>query len=259
MAGRGRVNLITFTAEDLIAPDTLVLRDRRLQHLLSVNRPEIGSFLKVGELGGMIGHGEVIELSPEQVTLRIRLDTPPPPKREVILVLALPRPKMLKRILQMVVTLGVTELILVNSFRVEKSFWQSPWLSEAAIAEQLRLGLEQAGDTIAPRVTLAPRFKPFVEDDLPALLAGREGWVAHPEVVENATSAALIATNAPLGKGQRLSATTVPTVLAVGPEGGFIAYEVEKLQAAGMRCCDLGPRILRVETAVAVALGQLLP
>lgn len=246
------MNLITYASEDLIAPDTLVLRDRRLQHLLTVNRPEVGSFLKVGELGGMIGHGEVIALSPEQATLRIRLDAQPPPKRDVILVLALPRPKMLKRILQMVVTLGVTELILINSFRVEKSFWQSPWLSEAAIAEQLRLGLEQAGDTVAPRVTLAPRFKPFVEDDLPTLMQGRQGWVAHPAKQANGPQEGSAET-------RRLSPSTKPTLLAIGPEGGFIAYEIEKLQAAGLICCDLGPRILRVETAVAVALGQLLP
>lgn len=248
------MNLITFTSADLIAPDTLELRDRRLQHLLAVNRPEIGSLLKVGELGGMIGRGEVIALSLEQATLRIRLDAPPPPKRDVILVLALPRPKMLKRILQMVVTLGVTELILINSFRVEKSFWQSPWLSEAAIVEQLRLGLEQAGDTVAPRVTLAPRFKPFVEDDLPSLMRGRQGWVAHPAIVMPEDAAQPLS-----AEPNRLSPSTKPTLLAIGPEGGFIAYEVEKLQSAGLICCDLGPRILRVETAVAVALGQLLP
>lgn len=241
------MNLITFTADDLTAPDTVVLRDRRLQHLLNVQRPAVGDFLKVGELSGLMGRGELIELSLEQATLRIALDTPPPAKRDLIVVLALPRPKMLKRIVQMVVTLGVSELILVNSYRVEKSFWQSPWLSETALAEQLRLGLEQAGDTVAPRVTLKPRFKPFVEDDLPALLLGRQGWVAHPAA--KSAAAAL---------PQRLSPTSAPALLAIGPEGGFIAYEIEKLQAAGLACCDLGPRILRVETAVAVALGQLL-
>lgn len=248
------MNLISFSADDLIAPDTLVLRDRRLQHLLTVHRAEVGSVLTVGELGGRIGRGEVLALSAAQATLRIGLDTAPPIKRDVILLLALPRPKMLKRIVQMVVTLGVSELVLINSFRVEKSFWQSPWLSEAAIAEQLRLGLEQAGDTIAPNVTLAPRLKPFVEDDLPALMQGRQGWVAHP-----AARAAADAERSGSAMAQRLQPTSAPTLLAIGPEGGFIRYEVEKLEAAGLIRCDLGPRILRVETAVAVALGQLQP
>lgn len=251
------MNLITFEADDLIAPNTLVLRDRRLQHVLGVHKAQVGDSLKVGELGGLMGHGELIALTSDEATLRICLDTPPPAKRDVILVLALPRPKMLKRIVQMVVTLGVSELVLINSYRVEKSFWQSPWLSETAMAEQLRLGLEQAGDTVAPRVSLRPRFKPFVEDDLPALMQGRDGWVAHPALRQaGATGQPGDITTAP---AQRLAPRAAPTLLAIGPEGGFIAYEVEKLQAAGLQCCDLGPRILRVETAVAVALGQLLP
>jgi 16S rRNA (uracil1498-N3)-methyltransferase len=48
------------------------------------------------------------------------------------------------------------------------------------------------------------------------------------------------------------------TVLAaVGPEGGFTDDEVALARAAGWRVLDLGPRILRVETA-ALALAVLL-
>lgn len=42
------------------------------------------------------------------------------------------------------------------------------------------------------------------------------------------------------------------TVIAVGPEGGLVAEEVETAQAAGWCLVDLGPRILRVETAALV-------
>jgi 16S rRNA (uracil1498-N3)-methyltransferase len=41
---------------------------------------------------------------------------------------------------------------------------------------------------------------------------------------------------------------------AIGPEGGFTSEEIEKARAANWRLVDLGPRILRVETA-AVALA----
>jgi 16S rRNA (uracil1498-N3)-methyltransferase len=47
------------------------------------------------------------------------------------------------------------------------------------------------------------------------------------------------------------------TVAAVGPEGGFTEDEVALACAAGWRLLDLGPRILRIETA-AIALAVLL-
>jgi 16S rRNA (uracil1498-N3)-methyltransferase len=37
--------------------------------------------------------------------------------------------------------------------------------------------------------------------------------------------------------------------MAIGPEGGFTDAEVAQALAAGWQAVDLGPRILRVETA----------
>jgi hypothetical protein len=48
-------------------------------------------------------------------------------------VLALPRPKMLRRILRALAEVGVKELHLINSYRVEKSYWQSPLLAPTAL------------------------------------------------------------------------------------------------------------------------------
>ena len=229
------MNLIILAPDDFVSDHEVVLTGRRLAHVLAVHQATVGESLRVGALNGLMGSGEITELSPERLCMRVMLSESPPPKQPVILVLALPRPKMLKRILQMVTTLGVEHVVLINSYRVEKSFWQSPWLTEAAIREQLLLGLEQARDTVLPKITLAKRFKPFV-------LMGREGWLAHP----------VDASECPTHVGQ-------PQLVAIGPEGGFIPYEVSLLQAAGLKPVSLGARILRVETAVAVALGKLLP
>ena len=144
------------------------------------------------------------------------------------------------RVLQTVSSMGLPRLGLLNSYRVEKSFWQTPFLEPAAIHEQLILGLEQARDTVLPEVIIEKRFKPFIEDQLPALAAGTLGLVGHPgdypacpRAVEQAVT------------------------LAIGPEGGWIPYEVEKLQEAGLQPVQLGSRILRVETAVTALLARL--
>jgi RsmE family RNA methyltransferase len=147
---------------------------------------------------------------------------------------------MFRRTLQTCATLGVKELWLINSYKVEKSFWQTPWLQQPALRDNLVLGLEQARDTLMPRVHIRKLFKPFVEDELPALLAGKQALVAHP------------------GSAQPCPVHLQgPAVLCIGPEGGFTDYEVDKLQQAGCQAVHLGQRILRVETAVPVLVSRL--
>jgi 16S rRNA (uracil1498-N3)-methyltransferase len=46
--------------------------------------------------------------------------------------------------------------------------------------------------------------------------------------------------------------------LYIGPEGGWSAEEMSLFGARGIRCLSLGPRVLRVETAVAAALAAWL-
>lgn len=234
------MNLLLLEDSDFVAPDRVLLNGRRLRHLQEVHRAAVGDSLRVGRIGGLMGQGQLLRLDVDAAELSIELQQPPPAKLPVTLLLALPRPKMLKRILQAVASQGVERLVLLNSYRVEKSFWQTPFLSPEAIREQLILGLEQSRDTVLPEVSIEQRFKPFVEDRLPYLTAGRLGLVAHPGDYPACPRA-----------------IEQPLTLAIGPEGGWIAYEVDKLQEAGLQPVQLGPRILRVETAVTALLGRL--
>ena len=234
------MNLLLLEDGDFIAPDRVRLQGRRLQHLREVHRAECGDSLRVGRLGGLMGRGELLSLDAVQAELQISLDTPPPAKLPLTLLLAVPRPKMLKRVLQTVSAMGVARLVLLNSYRVEKSFWQTPFLEPDAIREQLILGLEQARDTVLPEVTLEKRFKPFVEDRLPALAEGTQGLTGHPGDYPACPRA-----------------VDGPVTLAIGPEGGWIPYEVELLRLAGLQPVQLGERILRVETAVPALLARL--
>ena len=149
---------------------------------------------------------------------------------------------MLKRTFQTLAAMGVKRIVLMNTYRVEKSYWQTPWLQPEAIREQLILGLEQARDTVLPEVILEKRFKPFVEDRLSAMGVGMRKLVAHP-----------------VSEQECPSHLAEPVMLAIGPEGGFIPYEVERLLEYGFECVHLGSRILRVETAVPVLLSRLSP
>lgn len=216
------------------------LQGRRLKHVLDVHRAAVGDELCVGMLNGNIGTCRVTLLNDSVLEMDVLLDQPPPSPLPMTLILALPRPKVLKRVLRSVSAMGVKRIILLNSFRVEKSYWQSPVLNSDALQEQLVLGLEQARDTMLPEVLLRPLFKPFVEDELPGLIKDTLPLVAHP------TASALC----PRDVKQAMT-------LAIGPEGGFIPYEIEKLVECGFRPVQMGERILSVETAVPALISRL--
>ena len=237
------MNIILLEKNDFIESDLATVSGVRSQHIADVLRAEPGRSLKVGLLGGGVGDGIVESVDRNVVSLRIAdLSGNPPPASPATLLVALQRPKTMRKILQNATAMGVKRFFIINTWKVEKSYWSSPLLTDEGFREQLILGLEQAGDTVLPKIELKRRFKPFVEDELAALLADAEGYVAHP--------------GAPTPCPWFSSAVISPCVCAVGPEGGFTEYEVAKLAAAGMTPVNIGPRPLRSEYAVAALLAR---
>ena len=234
------MNMLLLTSN--ISDNACNVRDRQLRHLLDVHKAKVGDSFKVGHINGLMGTGTIVQLDKEQATLTLDLSQDPPPPIPLTMLLALPRPKMLRRTLQTIATMGVKTLYLINSSRVEKSFWQSPFLSPEAIEHQLILGLEQASDTLLPEVHLRKLFKPFVEDELSDLIRGTIPLVAHPNTDKNC----------PVDISEKIT-------LAIGPEGGFIPYEIDKLKEIGFQAVHVGPRILRVENAVPSIISRLFP
>lgn len=235
------MNLILLFKDDFTDSTKKVrLVGRRLKHVLEVHRAKAGDELCVGLEGSSIGTGTVTHIDDKVLEMDIELKQGPPPPLPLTLVLALPRPKVLRRVLSSASAMGIKRIFLINSFRVEKSFWQSPVLDGETIKKQLVLGLEQAKDTILPEVFLRKRFKPFVEDELPDISRGTLRIVAHPTAPEQC----------PRTTGSNVT-------LAIGPEGGFIPYEIEKFAEAGFTTINLGERILPVETAVPFLISRL--
>ena len=234
------MNLILLAPEQALSDQQYKLSDRQIEHISKVLKKGHGDKLRVGVLNGLIGDA-VLDKSQWRVTIETVENDPPKPL-PMELVLALPRPNMLKRTLMNITAMGVKKIHLLHSAKVEKSYWQSPVLKENSIYDYLVEGLEQARDTVLPEVHQYTRFRPFVEDVLPDLLVERMGLVAHPYQAEPC----------PVDLEQAC-------VLAIGPEGGWNDFEMQKWSDAGMQCVHLGDRILKVETAVPVLLSRLYP
>jgi len=228
--------------------------EQQLTHIKEVLKSKVGDSLTIGEMGGNLGKATIAEINENEVLLAdVTLDKKPPAKLDLTVVLALPRPKVLRRLIMDMTSLGVNKLIIVNSYRTQKSYWQSPLLE--CIDEFVFEGLQQAIDTVPLEVEFKKRFKPFVEDDFPDLLADKEqsdAVIAHPYTTQSWK-------NYLDGlKCKNSDKKIMPKILCVGAEGGWIDYEVELLCKHGCTAVSLGERILRTETVVSVLLGQWL-
>lgn len=246
------MNCILLPESDIALPYAQINDPAQITHIHKVLNLQLGDTLKIGQLGGHLGTAVINEMTPNNIQLAdVQLDTAPPPKLDVTVVLALPRPKVLRRLIMDMTALGVRDIVLINSYRTQKSYWQSPLL--ARLDEFVLEGLQQGVDTVAPRIRLQKRFKPFVEDELASLIT-HDAIVAHPyselSLTQYLQRHAL--QSAPSTKA------ALPSVVCIGSEGGWIDYEIELLAAQGCQAVHMGSRILRTEAAVNVLLGQWL-
>jgi RsmE family RNA methyltransferase len=229
------MNLVLLHEEDFIGDARVRLTGRRLEHVTNIHRANVGDTLTVGVINGKVGRGTITRLD-DALELEVTLDSEPPPKLPLTLVLALPRPKVLNRVIASATSLGAERIVLINAWRVEKSYWKSPRLSEENLELQRILGLEQARDTVMPEL----EFRRFFRDYLDNAPSDTRKLVAHPQA----------AIECP--RDIKEAAT-----LVIGPEGGFIEQEVASLIERGFEAVTIGNRILRVETAVAALIARL--
>lgn len=240
--------MILVREEELLPGSRLTtLVDGRARHLLEVLRVGPGAAVRVGLLDGPLGEGTVAEVGSGQVVLScVFEDTAPEPPRTDLL-LALPRPKVLNRLWPQLAALGVGRIVLVNAARVERFYFDSHVLAPGAYTARLIEGLQQAGDTRLPQVLVRMRFKPFVEDELNAAFPESLRLVADPG------GGRRMADFFPPGRAERPQRV----LLAVGPEGGWVPFELELLERRGFQVVGLGRRTLRTDTACVALLGAL--
>jgi RsmE family RNA methyltransferase len=238
------VNLLLLHPEDRAKDQRFIVRGRRAAHVAEVLRAEAGKTVRAGLLEGPIGEARVIRVGEMEVELELVLEGEPPERPRVDLVLAIPRPKSLAKLLPEVSALGIDRLILLRTWRVQKPYLTVQLLEPEHYRPLLHEGMMQGRSTREPEVKIEPLFRPFIEDRARELFASSSvRLVAHP--------------TAEISIGEVKIAPEARVAIAIGPEGGFIPYEIEAFAGAGFVPVRLGPRPLRVETACVAALAQI--
>jgi RsmE family RNA methyltransferase len=228
------MNLILLQAQDFHEDGLVVLTDERARHIRKVLKAGPGKIVRIGMLNGAFGKGTVLAVDKQRVCSQCVFDKEIPPKPRIDLLLAMPRPKVIKRLWAQLAALGVGRIVVVNADKVERFYFDSHVLDPGFFNPLLIEGLQQARCTRLPDVQVRRFFKPFVEDELDALSAGSLKLVADPSGEKRISD---------------LVYDTERVMLAVGPEGGWTPYELDKLQEHGFERFRMGSRILRTDTA----------
>lgn len=238
------MNLVLIDPADFVAAGEAELDERRFVHLTGVLKlDQRGGSFRAGVRDGSIGRGEVLVFDDTSRRVRIKFtpESEPPAPPPLILAAALPRPKSFRKVLHAAVSMGVKELHFFASWKVDKSYWNTPFIAEPRLGEEVVLALEQSVDTVTPAIHFHRRFKIFAEDELPVIARGTRLLLAHP--------------------GGGAAPCPAPgrekTTLLLGPEGGFTAYEADLLRSIGARQITFGKRILRTEFALPALIAKL--
>ena len=235
------MNRILISSDEPDGHGRVRLSDHRAAHILRVLRLGAGATLRVGVVNGPHGTAVIESVAGEGVDVRCTLEREAPSPPRIDLLLALPRPKVMKRLWAPLASLGLGRIIVTNAARVERNYFDTHWLEPEAYRPLLLEGLQQSGDTWLPAVDVRREFRPLVEDALDALCPGTLRLVGDP-------AAAAPVRDVPALPGCRF-------LLAVGPEGGWTDFELDLLARHGFARVSAGGGALRSDVACMVLLA----
>ncbi len=213
-----------------------VLTGPEAHHLAHVLRAKPGQAVVVFDGSGQEWDAQIREVGRSQVRLTVLASRTLDRELTVPLVLGvgLPRGDRQRGAVERAVELGVTRLV--------------PLIAERSVAEITPAVLQRLRRGVIDAAKQCGRNRLMtVDSPLPcatffaAAPPTAAAWIAHPG--REAASALALAGALPPDRHQRW--------IAIGPEGGFTEEELALARRHHWSLLDLGPRILRVETAIA--------
>ena len=242
------MNLIILEENDRIEKDTFKLSGQRAEHIRKVLKLELNDCFEVGQVNGNQGTATIIEDNSKKIVIKCswftkKLNIKP----EIDLICALPRPQTLKDLLQTAATMQIRRVHLINANRVEVCYFSASVMQEEIIKKNLLKGLSQGKATRLPEICIHKRFKVFFSQTLPKILEKEDGKfnkiILTPETDESLSIESV--------------ENNTNSIVAIGPEGGWVPFEIEFMRKFGFSPYSLGPWPLRVENAAVAAVSQI--
>jgi 16S rRNA (uracil1498-N3)-methyltransferase len=222
-----------------ITGEHATLDGQEAHHLLHVMRARAGERVTLFDGSGAEFEAEIAKCGRSEVELQVlaRREVDRELRFELVVGVSLPKGDRQKWLVEKLTELGVTELVpLVTERGVAQPTDSALERLERSVIEAAK----QCGRNRLLRVAKPQAWCEWLRAESNGVETRR--WIAHPD-------------------GKQLAATdlgaAVSTRISIGPEGGFTDAEVAAATTTGWQSVDLGPQILRVETA-AVALAAVV-
>ena len=258
------MNRILFEKSEIV-DGRAVFSDGRAEHVLNVLHGRVGQVLKTGEIDGPVGTSLIEDirnlherepgsaqrgngLLAGEIAVKCS-HSEKAAEPWIDLILAPPRPRVLKRLLPQLTAMGVGKIVLVGAEKVEKAFWGAQLVKEDVYRPLLVDGLMQCGTTAVPEMRIEKSFLRYAEFGIEDEFAGYVKIVAHPP--------SELSSSSKTPECLKTKSFSRP-VVAIGPEGGWTDGEVELLEGIGFERYSLGSRILRTDTACISVIAQLM-
>ena len=229
------MNLVLFEADEISKP--LPLTDRRAIHILEVLRRRPGDSFDAGLIDGPRGKATLQTMAEGALNFSLEWTSDVAAPEPITVLVGLPRPQTARDILRDATTLGVGALHFVRTDKGDPNYASSTLWSSGEWRRHVIAGAEQAFHTRLPNVSHGRKLA----DELSAL--------------PRSTTRLALDNYESTGALSQISALTAPATLAIGSERGWSEPERALLRSNGFEFVNLGPRVLRTETACIAALS----